>query len=320
MTGYIGLRGRELPIALLFLICPLLWQCQQRASQGEVPQDTTLLRARQLAPAERTELTRLISDRFRGRVGADAQYRSAGPFRFVSSDQFQYMDRTDVGSVVFESSQYGVSAAGFDSTATTREALRNAMEAALRQTGLDATGRDFVSFQDEFAGAAQPRGLSIPIDPRAVSRHVARTAEYRRVIDGIPVFGSELLIGLMADGAIGRFRLHWPNIAPGLVADARTLQGAVSAGGWTLPQAMRSSDVRVLEATAGVAHSGIADPGFRVHPVVRVTFRTVSRDSANPLSSTGYKYFDASGREVVFSVFPGLQPTAAERKRSEPRR
>jgi hypothetical protein len=45
-----------------------------------------------------------------------------------------------------------------------------------------------------------------------VSKFVARSAAFRRSLEGVPVFGSELVIGLVPDGTIGRFRLHWPKI------------------------------------------------------------------------------------------------------------
>jgi hypothetical protein len=60
----------------------------------------------------------------------------------------------------------------------------------------------------------------------------------------------------------------------------------------------------VLEVKAGVGHSGFATPGFRQGAVVRVLYRTTSPDLKTPLQTTGYKYFDPAGKEIVFDLYP----------------
>jgi hypothetical protein len=246
---------------------------------------------------------------------ADAQFSAAGPFRVVVAARMQYLDRTDVGSVILERADYAATGVAFDSMVMSRATLLARVDDAMARSGLDAVGRRFVTFEDEFAGAA-PRGSAgaAPPDPRRVARLVGRTAEYERVVDGVPVFGSELVIGLMPDGRVGRLRLHWPKIDPALVVDARRLQERVKGRTWEVPSELRGGDTRILDVAAGVAHSGIADPGFRAAAVVRVTYRRVSPDSVLPLVTTGYKYFDANGREVVLTVYPSAAPAAAPSK------
>jgi len=92
------------------------------------------------------------------------------------------------------------------------------------------------------------------------------------------------------------------------------LEEAVRSGRWSLPQTLKSPDVEVLEVRAGVAHSAFADPGFRADGVVRVLFRRTARDTRQPISSTGYKYFDESGQEVVLHKFPEAPRTPPEQK------
>jgi hypothetical protein len=93
------------------------------------------------------------------------------------------------------------------------------------------------------------------------------------------------------------------------------LQRASQAQQWVLPESMRRSDITVLEASTDIGHSGFADLGFRARPVMRVLYRKTSTSSQYPLALTGYVYFDASGREVVFSRFPRLPGTSAPRSR-----
>ncbi|MFQ5796618.1 MAG: hypothetical protein ACE5JP_16435 [Candidatus Bipolaricaulia bacterium] len=266
---------------------------------------------------ERSTLRELISERFRVEVLPDAQFQAAGPFRFASTEDFIYMDRMDVGSVAFEMSRYGISEKELDPSTITKEVLLPRMEVAFRQTGLDAKGQQFIGFQDEFVGTAQPRNLPPDFDPRRASKHVARTAVFQRVLDGVPVFGSELLIGLMPDGSIGRFRMHWPQIERSMVQEARELQDALRNERWTLPQIMRSNDIKILEIIAGIGHSGFADPGFRAGAVVRVLFRRVARDTPYPITSTAYKFFDVKGQEILFSIFPEIPGTSLEKKQLE---
>jgi hypothetical protein len=74
----------------------------------------------------------------------------------------------------------------------------------------------------------------------------------------------------------------------------------------------------MLESTVGVGHSGFATPGFGALPVVRVLYRKSTKETEQPLSSTGYKYFDVHGREVRFSNFPQLPgSTLAEKKAAD---
>jgi len=61
-------------------------------------------------------------------------------------------------------------------------------------------------------------------------------------------------------------------------------------------------------------YSGFADPGLKVAAVVRVLYRKHSDGCNLPLQSTGYKYFDESGREIQFHAFPKLRGTPAATK------
>ena len=168
-------------------------------------------------------------------------------------------------------------------------------------------------------GVGEPKAFSKDFDPRKVSKHVARTVSFERLLEEIPVFGSELLVGLMPDGRIGRFRLHWPAIEPRTVKEAHQLREAVSLKRWDVPESLQAKDVEILDISAGVGHSGFPDPGFRAEAVVRVQYRKVAKGLEYPLSSTSYKYFDISGKEVQFTAFPKPSGTPADRKRSEPR-
>jgi hypothetical protein len=261
--------------------------------------------------AERAELEELLERRFGRRLPADAEIAAAGPYRFIHSAELTYIDRTDTGSVAFELTAYGIGDDPLDPATIQREVLLPRIDAALERTGLRLAGRTFDAFDDEFAGAAAPESLPPDFDPRRASVHVGRTAAFARQLEQeIPVFGSELIVGLMPDGTIGRLRSHWPGVSDGAGRSAADLRELVASGKWQLPEAMRQPGVEVLETAAGVAQTGFAAPGLRQAAVVRVLYRQRA-DTEPPLVATGYRYFDAEGREVRLAFFPQLAGSRA---------
>jgi hypothetical protein len=261
---------------------------------------------REVSKEEAQQLTRKLAAYFGKQPGEQVQVLAAGAYRFVNTPQFSYIERTDTGSVAFENPNYGIANKPLDEAALNRESLLARLKPALGKARLDTTGMRFSHFQDEFAGAAEPGTLPRDFDPRKAGVHVGRTAVYEREIQGVPIFGSELIVGLMPEGEIGRVRLHSPRIDPALVAAARKLQAAVRANNWKPPRSLRGKDTKILEVRAGVGHSGFSDPGLKAAAVVRVLYRTRSPDRHYPLQTTGYKYFDEAGDEISFHAFPRL--------------
>jgi hypothetical protein len=261
---------------------------------------------------ERQVLLESVRKQFGDRLGEKPEVRAAGAYRFAGGKESVYISRKDLGSVAFESASYGAAKYDLDKNEVSQERLLPRIDAALERAGLKVPDRKFAWFQDEFAGAA-PKGKE-SIDPREHAKLVARTAAFTRSVDGVPIFGSELLVGLDPDGQIGRLRLHWPRIEPSMLRQARGLQEMVESKKWRLPKGVESEGTEILETIAGVGHSAFADPHFKATPVVRVLVRRVTRETQYPLQSTAYKYFDASGREVQFSAFPKIPGTPAARK------
>jgi hypothetical protein len=309
------IRQRLCLVISLACILPLLSSCLAPRTPESMDSDLPMPKPREVTKDERSQLKEFVWQHFKVRLPEQARYQAAGQYRFIATENVVYSDRIDTGSVLFEDSKYGISEKELDPELIARESLLPQIEAAMRGTGLSAEGRRFTNFQDEFVGTAEPQNLSSDFDPRRSSKRVARTASFHRMIQEVPVFGSELLVGLKSDGQLGRFRLHWPDIPADTVKEAQRLRQTVSQKQWTLPEILRSKDIEVLEITAGVGHSGFADHRFRSEAVVRVLYRKVSPNLEYPLSSTSYKYFDQAGREVRFSSFPQLPGTPGEKKK-----
>lgn len=296
-------RGGTLFGGLLFLV---FTSVQAQVS----PVDQGMPKPRELSKEEQLDLTKQLGTHFQQEAGKEVQFLAAGAYRFVNTPRFSYIDRTDTdGSVVFENPGYGTTLKPLEATTVTKEILLPRLEASLKKAGLDTTGKRFVRFQDEFVAAGQPGSLPRNFDPRKAGIHVARTALYEREIEGVPIFGSELVVGLMPEGDIGRLRMHWPKIDAKSIATAQVLQKNVRSGAWKPPESLSRKDTKILDVSAGVGHSGFSDPGLKEEAVVRVLYRTKSMDRKYPLQTTGYKYFNVAGQEISFHAFPRLPDT-----------
>jgi hypothetical protein len=303
--------------ALLFsLVSPVL-SYGQEDSYPAPGLDFVMPIPRELISEEKAEVERILVGRFGVGLPREVQYTAAGAFRFVGTKSLFFVNRADLGSLAFERARYGVSQEALDPTTITEELLLPRIKAALVNAGILARGMTFAGFQDEFTGAAPPSELPREFDPRHNSLHVARTATFDRHVEGLPIFGSELLVGLMPNGRIGRLRWHWPKIDPDMVAEAYQLQKSVRSGDWSTPEELRDPTFKILDSTVGIGHSGFADPGFGALPVVRFLVRKTTDATEHPLVSTAYRYFDVNGREVRFSNFPQLPGSTIQEKKGE---
>ena len=303
-------------IGLVGVLGVLLVQCEAKKDGEDQVSEPVMPAPRAVTSDERASLVRLIGSRTGKDATEEVEFLAAGPFRFAGRKDFLYFDRTDIGSMAFEVSAYGADGGFLDPDEIGADRLLARIDQVLAERELQASGKKFSAFQDEFAGAGQPAQMASDFDIRSASRLVARTAAYERDEDGIPVFGSELLIGLLPDGSIGRLRLHWPTIESDNLAEARKLQEMVRVGSWPVPEELRRDDIEIIEVAAGVGHSALASPGYREAPVVRVLFRKSGDDPRYPTQTTGFRYYLASGEEISLSAFPTLPGTTLELKRA----
>ena len=304
-----GFRFRHArPTALLSAL--LLWPGLSVASGQSVVEIPS---GRLVDARESSQLDQIVRGRYADTIPPGSRYRAAGPFRAVTTRAGYYFDRTDIGSVIYLRRSFGSDSVTFDSTKVTREFLLSRIDSVVSKVAPSASGRRFSHFQDQFVGSLDLKDTAT-VDPRTKGRLVARTAVFERLIDSIPVFGSELRIGLMPEKSVGELRVHWPVIKSSIIADARALRAAVASRRWSLPAQMRSSAIKVDSVTPGIVHTGIAQPAFFAAPVVRVVFRPVARDSVLKLSRPRAKYFDSSGAEVKLPVVPPLARTQSSKK------
>jgi len=265
---------------------------------------------------EQRDMMDFVANRIGQNLPKDTQFQSTGAFRFAGAKDMLFIQRTDTGSIAFEGAGFGLADHELVETEISKDVLLPRIEDAIHQIGLPVEGRHFDYFQDEYAGAVQPATVNQDLDPRNFSKHVARTAVYVRTLKGVPIFSSELNVGLMPDGRIGRLRLHWPAIEAQLIDEALVLQRLVKSRKWQLPEQFKDSGIESLETIAGIRHSGFASPVYMAKPVIRVQFRkTGGRGTRYQTSSTGYMYFDQNGNEINFDQYPLIPGTSAPDKK-----
>ncbi|WP_085317172.1 hypothetical protein [Derxia lacustris] len=270
---------------------------------------------REVSLTERSDLARSIAARFGRNLPTDTSYQAAGPFRIASNKQFSYLERSDnPTSSAIELPDYGLGTKPLDPAANSRDVLLPRALTVLKKAGYPVDELSFANFQDEYIGAGQPQLLPKDFDPRKDALLVARSLRFERISAGLPVFGSEVLVGLLPDGSIGRLRYHAPPLDPVALKAASELARQVAAGGWKLPPELDADGIKVLDLRAGLGVSSFASVQPRSAPVVRVTFRRIGSDASLPLQSTRAAYYDAKGVEVVLDDVIATPPTAATLK------
>jgi len=269
---------------------------------------------REVGTTEQAQIARVVAARFGANFPSDTRYAAAGPFRFASNKLFSFIDRSDVGSIGLENPQYGINAKPLDPALVGRDVMVPRALKALDKAGINIGELVFANFEDEYVGAGQPQLLPKDYDPRKNSQLVARSVRFERQVNGLPVFGSEVLVGLLPDGSIGRLRYHAPPVDARQLEEAAGLSKLVKAGGWKLPDELRRSDIAVLDMRIGLGQSGFVSVVPRSAPVVRVLIRHLGSDKALPLQSTRYAYFDVNGAEVLLDDVAAVPASVADRK------
>jgi hypothetical protein len=108
-----------------------------------------------------------------------------------------------------------------------------------------------------------------------------------RQVDGVPVFSSRLSLALTASGAIGRLKVHWPEIPTPVLDEAKRYQGLLR-GGFKPPAAKDA----VASVTAGILHSSPHSRRLDMMAAFRVEY------VKGPLGRARVIYLSANGQTV----------------------
>ena len=99
-----------------------------------------------------------------------------------------------------------------------------------------------------------------------------KVAQAKRTMDDIAVWSSYANVGLTAGGNIGWIELHWPDVPPAVLKEARLLVALVTLG-YEPPEL---PDARVESVEPGVIHSPAIGFYMDVAAAVRITYSGVS--------------------------------------------
>ena len=130
---------------------------------------------------------------------------------------------------------------------------------------------------------------------------------FTRHIQGIPVWSSNLTLGLMKEKQIGFMQLHWPEIPRHVINEAHKLAQKVE-NGWR-PDEQKGAIIESVEA--GIIHSPAIGFLMDIYPVIRVISGSVDKN----LSRKQVLYLDRHGINVPLprqAILP-FEPKQQER-------
>ena len=147
-------------------------------------------------------------------------------------------------------------------------------------------------------GSVDPASGKVDLEPVEAGK---RLAHLTRQIEGLPVWSSNLIVGLTRNAEIGFLQLHWPEIPSEVLDAARKFEASVQQG-WRPPERPGATAESVQ---AGIIHSAALGFVMDVFPAIRVVY-------SNPDPTIGRKltlYVDADGNDVpVPRQFENLEP------------
>ena len=129
--------------------------------------------------------------------------------------------------------------------------------------------------------------LEDPISGKAYAR-------LSRQIEGVPVWSSNVTLGLTKNGGIGFLEAHWPEIPNHVVAEAKRLAEKVKEG-WKPPE---QPGAKVESVEAGVVHSPAAGFVMDIYPAIRVIYGSHNEAHEAHLGKKMVLYLDRHSNSV----------------------
>jgi hypothetical protein len=117
-----------------------------------------------------------------------------------------------------------------------------------------------------------------------------KLARAERRVTGVPVWSSHAVVGLTQKGAIGFLEIHWPELRPDVLAEAKVLASLVKAG--FEHEELRGAEIESVEA--GVIHSPAIGFFMDAVPVIRCVYRA----NETRLGTKPLVYLDRHGERV----------------------
>ena len=193
------------------------------------------------------------------------QFGSAANISGIRNDTQMFSQRHDSRTIFASHSDYGYRAKagawiGADKTAIA--ACRDALRAA-KVPSKEIAGIEVIAEMGQVAEGLSKKDFKI-YEPTML-RKLARA---RRVIDGIPVWCSYSTVGLNLKAQLGWLEIHWPEIPPVVVQEAKVLEALVKRD-FKVPDL---AGARVETVEAGFIHSPAVGFYMDIIATIRVIY------------------------------------------------
>ncbi|MEE9517558.1 MAG: hypothetical protein V3V52_10670 [Candidatus Adiutricales bacterium] len=136
-------------------------------------------------------------------------------------------------------------------------------------------------------GLVDPKSQKVIREKPQPGRRLARCSRH---IEGVPIFSSNLTLGLTKQKTIGFMEVHWPVIPEATIKEANRLQYKLKHG-WRPPE---QEGARVESVEAGVIHSAATGFLMDIYPAIRVVYATEKEEIGRKL----VLHFDRHGDPV----------------------
>jgi hypothetical protein len=224
-------------------------------------------RRRTFSDEEELEELEELADRLGLKLGKLTQSGSDANLVGLRSEHLLFSRRLDSRTYFVHDVRYGVGREAGVHTGDEREHLE-----ACRRI-LTALGIPLAEIGDEQVLVEQTQVAHVDPERQVVRkeevREGRRLASLSRQLDGVPVWSSNMLLGLTADGGIGYLQLHWPELHAHVTHEARRL-GHKLTRDWQAPE-QPGAEVESVEA--GIVHSPAVAFCMDIYPAIRVVYR-----------------------------------------------
>lgn len=216
--------------------------------------------------AELTSINRLATEILGLKIGNIQRQGSERNFLAIKSDRILVSQRLDSRTYFVQDKLYGLNkkAGVFKGT---DEELQSFCYEVVKRVNIDQKEIDKAEVLHEkiqegsFDNKTGKFMAGKPISGR-------RMARCTRNVEGVPVFSSNLLVGLTQDKTIGFMELHWPVIPDGVIKEAHRLQYKTK-NGWKIPE---QNGAKAESVEAGIIHSAAAGFVMDIYPAIRVIY------------------------------------------------
>jgi hypothetical protein len=195
----------------------------------------------------------------------------------LRSERILFSERLDCRTYFVQNTNYGLGKADGVFSGTDHEQFR-ACRRIVRRLGipLSEIAEQVVLREQGRTAQMDEYGKVIEMGEVQPGRSFVRLL---RQIDRVPVWSSNVVLGLTANKQIGFLQLHWPMVPDHTMIEARRLAYKVCHG-WSLPE--RRGTV-ILSAQAGIIHSPAAGTFMDIYPVIRVIYAPKDSESGKKL-------------------------------------